>query len=182
MARKPNAEDVITLEIINDKELFKLFNELQTSVQNRIVINGMKDAAKIIKQEIKRSFQSVKKNKSESGYAAFNKSFAVEPLKQAIGVKVGIKNVEYTVRGRKKATGYISRWIQWGTQERSYKKGVKRSVWKKTKDKSGGHNTGSMDKTNFFYGAVERSMPQAQNISSDAIIKSLENTVEKYNK
>jgi len=153
MARKPNAEDVITLEIINDKELFKLFNELQTSVQNRIVINGFKNAAQVIKNEIKSSFISVRKNKSKTGYKNL-KDLKIEPMKSAVGVKVGFTR-----------EGYKYRWIQWGTKERKTKKG---------------YNRGIIDETNFFYGAVERSMPQAQNKVSECIVKSLENTVKKY--
>lgn len=167
---KPNAIDTIDIKIINEPELQKLFLELQTSVQNKIVMAGIKDAAQIIKKEIKPAFLVVKKNKSKTNYSALTKALKIEALKKEFGVKVG-----FTVEG------YKYRWLQWGTQPRSYKKGTKRSIWRSKSDKSGGHDTGFIEKTDFFYKAVERTQPQAKNKISDSILKSLENTVKKYN-
>ncbi len=168
MAARPNAEDYIDIQIINDAELQRLFSELVPSVQNRIVLGGMREASKPILQQAKSNFKSKQKNKSTTGYKNFNKSFATEPMRSTFGLKVGIKNFKY-------------RWIEWGTEDRYYKKGSKRSVWRRRKDNSAGHYTGKVIATNFFFDAVNSRKEEAQKKVSDAIVQSLEKTVSKYN-
>ncbi|MZQ50432.1 MAG: hypothetical protein GT598_15650 [Bacteroidales bacterium] len=169
MAKRPNAEDYIDIEIINDAELRKLFTELIPSVQNRIVLSGMRNASKIILQQAKSNFKGRQKNKSLTNYSNFNKSFTTEPMRSTFGLKVGVKNYKY-------------KWIEWGTDDRYYKRGVKRSTWRKRKDNSGGHYTGKIIATNFFFDAVNSRKEQAKKIVSEAIVQSLEKTVAKYNK
>jgi len=170
MATRPNAEDYIDLRIINDADLQKLFSELLPSVQNKIVLGGMREAAKVILQQAKSNFKSSKKNKSKNNYKDFNKSFATEPLRSTFGLKVGIKNYKY-------------RWVEWGTDDRYYKKGRKR-YFRYRKDTTGtdadGHYTGKVQPTHFFFNAVDTQKETAQNKVSEAIIISLEKTVSKY--
>jgi len=150
----PNAADYIEINITNNAELQKLFTELQPSVQNKIVLAGMRESAKIILQEAKSRFKTKAKGKSKTGYKYINKSFTTEPMKSTFGLRVGIKN-------------YKMRWIEWGTADRYYKNK---------------HYTGKLEPTNFFYGAVKAKQEEASKYVSEAIIKSLEKTIKKYNK
>jgi len=166
-----NAGDHISIEIINDKELFNLFNDLETKLQNKIVVAGMKTAANIILKKAKENFQSVKKDKSLTNYSKLNSFFKVQPLQNpdlnTFGLKLGITK-----------QGYKLRWINWGTNERFYKKS-KKSYFKKSAKE---HKTGKIEQTDFFYLAVESSKSEANNKVSQAIIDSLNKTVNKYNK
>jgi hypothetical protein len=83
------------------------------------------------------------------------------------GLRVGIKN-------------YKMRWIEWGTDDRSYKTGVKKSIWKKTPNKSTGHFTGKLQPTNFFFDAVNAKKAEAQEKVSQSIVDSLNKTVQRY--
>lgn len=174
----PNVEEYINLEIINDKQLQKLFTELVPAVQNRIVLNGMREAAKVILQAAKSNFKSSQKNKSKTGYKNLAKSFTTEPMKSTFGLRVGIKN-------------YKLRWIEWGAgkdsgpegEGRYYKKGKSRFFrYRKSliKNDQNRHFTGKISPTNFFYNAVASTRTQAENNVSAAIIASLEKTVAKY--
>jgi len=172
MAARPNAEDYLDLKIINDKELQELFKELIPAVQNRIVLGGMRTAAKVILQQAKSNFKSRKKNKSKTNYKEINRSFTTEPMSSTFGIKVGVKN-------------YKAKWIEWGTEDRYYKKGKKRyfryrqDAAKTDADK---HYTGKLQPTNFFYDAVKQTRDRAEKSVSEAIIQSLTKTVDKYNK
>jgi hypothetical protein len=169
----------IDFKLINDKQLYDLFNSLETKLQNRIVLSGMRKAANVIIKEVKSYFQKVKKNKSKTNYANFNKLFKIESIKNpdnGFGLKLGITK-----------DGYKYRWINWGTEERSYIKGLKRSNQRYRKSKGsnlGGkeHKTGKLSKTNFFYDAVEAKQQTANNMISDAVVQSLKRTVDRYNK
>lgn len=153
--------DDIDIVFTNDKELMKLFRELVPAVQNKIVYAGMRKAAQVLKSEITSSFKSVKKDKSKTGYKDFAKSFKIENMKRAIGVKVGMTNI-----------GYKYHWIEWGTDEREY-------IQKKSKAVI---NTGSIKEQNFFFSAVERKKDEAANGVNAAILEALEKTVAKYDK
>lgn len=168
MAR-PNAEDYIDVQIINDAQLQRLFTELVPAVQNKIVLQGMRSSAQVILQQAKSNFKARAKGKSINNYKTFNKSFSTEPLRSTFGLKVGIKNYKY-------------RWIEWGTEDRYYKKGTKRSIFRNRKDNSAGHYTGKIVATHFFFDAVNSKKDEAQKKVSDAIVQSLEKTVAKYNK
>jgi hypothetical protein len=171
MAR--NLGDQISIKVINDKELLKLFQELIPSEQNKIVrsgaMRGMREGGKIILDQAKSNFRSRQKNKSTTGYSYFNKSFKMESMKKGFGLNVGIKN-------------YKMKWGEEGTKDRSYKKGVKKSLWRKTANKSDGHSTGKIEAGNFFKDAVLAKQSEAQGRISQAIVDSLERTVDKYNK
>jgi hypothetical protein len=166
----PNAEGYLDLKLIGDKDLQKLFTELLPAVQNKIVLNGMRSAASIILQQAKSNFKASQKNKSKTGYKDFNKSFTTEPMKSTFGLRVGIKNYKY-------------KWIEFGTDERYWKKGRKRffryrkSLLNSDTDKK---STGKIQPTNFFFNAVKSTKTSAENSVSTAIILSLEKTVKKY--
>lgn len=168
MGNKVNAEDYIEIKLLNNTEAEKLFSELITSVQNKIVLQGMRNAAQVILQQAKSNFKSKQKNKSKTGYKYFNRSFTTAPMTSQFGLRVGIKN-------------YKMKWIEWGTDDRSYKSGVKKSIWRKTTDKSDGHKTGKLQPTNFFFDAVKQKKSEAENKVSQAIVDSLNRTVAKYN-
>lgn len=159
----------VDLNVINDEELLQLFRELDPKVQAKIINGGMRKAAQIILQATKQSLNSVKKGKSKTNYKNVNSVFKIAPLKSEnnIGVKVGITKA-----------GYKYRWLQWGTNDRSYTI-KKKSLFKKNSGTI--HTTGKVAATNFFYSAVEASKEQAQKTVSQAIIDSMNKTVDKYN-
>jgi len=164
----------IDLKLINNPELLKLFNELNDKLKNQIVLGGMRKAANLIVKEIKTNFQSVKKNKSKTNYKNFNKLFKIESIKDeknGFGLKLGITK-----------EGYKYKWLQWGTEQRSYKKNSKKSVknlFKKSVKNE--HLTGAITATNFFYSAVERSMDKANNMISSAVMQNFDRIIRKYN-
>lgn len=156
-----NAAEHINIKIINNAEMLALFNELQTKIQNKIVLNGMRKAATIINAEAKQNLNSVKKGKSKTNYREFNRAFKIEAIKNAdngFGVKVGVKY-------------YKARWIEWGTRDREYK------------NKNGKmHRTGSIKATNFFYKAVETKKPDAEKMVSECVMDSMKKIISKYEK
>lgn len=165
MATNTKANNV-DIKIINDDKQLELFKELSTQIQNRVIQSGLKSAANIIMKEVKSSWNTVKKNKSKNNYQFVK--FSIEATKRGdnYGVKIGVKN-------------YKLRWIEWGTKERTYKV-KKRGLFNEKKGSL--HSTGIIKATNFFYGAVDRTKEQAQSNMSNAIMKSLERTVKKYEK
>ena len=159
---KLNAENFLNLEIINDKKLQEMFKDFIPSVQNKIVMNGMKQAANVILTKAKSNFKSTRKNKSKTGYKNLNSSFKSQPMKKTFGLIVGVKNYKYG-------------WIDKGTEDRYYKiKNIskKHNVFK--------HITGKIKPTDFFTKAVKENEPNSYKNISDAIITSLEKTVKKY--
>jgi hypothetical protein len=77
------------------------------------------------------------------------------------------------------------KWLEFGTEDRYYKAGKKRffryrkSLLKSDQSK---HFTGKVQPTHFFFDAVNQKKTEAQTNISNAIIVSLERTVNKYNK
>ena len=156
------SDNYIDLKIEGLDELNKIISEFPAAVQNRIVINAMKASANDIIKTAKSNFQSVKKNKSQTGYADINSSFKVEKMKSKVGVKAGIKG----------SKGYLLRFINYGTAERMYKQ-----------KKSGvEHRTGKIQPTKFFESAVDSKRDQAMKNVEDNIITQLEKTFKKYAK
>lgn len=150
----------VKIDIINDKELLKLFNELQTVYQNRVIQQGLRKAAQPILQQAKQNFNTRKKNKSKTGYKDLSKYFKIEGNRDKTGVKIGVKNY------------YKARWIEWGTVDRYYK----------TKRNKTEHFTGKIVATHFFYDAVETKKNEAQQQVSKCIIDALNKLVAKYDK
>jgi len=150
------------LDVINDKKLLKLFNELQPKVQSTIIAGGFRRAGKIILDEAKINFKASKKNKSKTEYAGANSMFKVKKLRRPrIGAVVGI--------GGEK--GYKYRFQNDGTDDREYR------------SKSGAiHRTGRINKTSFFTDAVETKAKTAMDAVNDSIKTSMEATVKRYNK
>lgn len=152
----------LTIDVINDKELLKLFNELIPNVQNKIIQGGYKQAGKIILDQAKSNLKSVRKNKSTSGYKGFNSMFKTKALrKPMIGARVGVSGRE----------GYKYRWQNYGTEERQY-------ISKTGK----AHKTGKITATYFFNNAVDSKKDEALNSVNRAITDSMNRTVKKYNK
>ncbi len=166
-----NSGGYIDIKIINDRQMLDLFNELQTKVQNKIVMGGMRKAAGIINQQAKQNLNAVKKGKSKNNYKDFNRAFRIEPVKNpanGFGVKVGVKY-------------YKARWLEWGTADRYYKTGTKRALRKDPKaDTSKMHYVGRIQPTHFFYNAVKARKAEAQNLISASVMQSMNNIVAKY--
>lgn len=161
----------VNIEVINDKDLLKLFNELDPKVQQKIINQGFRTAAMIILKATKDSLNQVKKGKSKTGYSYLNRMFKISPIKpndkNNIGVKLGITK-----------EGYKYRWLEWGTNERQYeiKKG---NIFKTTTTTQ---FTGKIQPTHFFYNAVDATKEQAQKNVNEAIVNALKNVVKKYEK
>lgn len=149
--------DNIKIELINSKELLILFNELTPKIQDKIINTGMKNAGKLILNEAKRLFKTIRKNKSKTNYSGFSGFFGVKTLRKKDGIILGVKNYKY-------------RFINYGTNERNYK------------TKNGNHKTGKIEKTLFFTNAVENKKDAAMKNIQNSITSALEKTVEKYNK
>jgi len=152
----------LTLEIINDKDLLKLFNELIPKVQNRIIQGGYKQAGKIINDQAKSNLLGVRKNKSKTGYKGFNSIFKTNSLrKPTIGAKVGLSS----------KVGYKYRFQNFGTEDRQYKTSTGKM-----------HKTGKISATHFFDDAVKQKKDEALRSVNQAITNSMNKTVRKYNK
>ena len=152
----------VKINIINDKELLALFDELTPKVQNQVIMSGLRKAASIINEQAKRNFRAVQKNKSTTGYQDFNSMFKTKVMKDKVGVITGLQSYK---------EGYKYRWLDKGTEERQYK------------TKAGNiHKTGKIKATHFFTDAVESKMQEAQNNIQQAIENSMNKTVEKYNR
>jgi hypothetical protein len=155
--------DNIQIVFKNDKELLKLFTELNPQVQKKVVVEAMRKSAKIILEEAKKNYNLIKKNnndgkyKLEEHYIPIDKSFKTLQIRDKMGVRVGLMN-------------YRGGWIDRGTKDRYYttKKGKK-------------HNLGKMTKTNFFYNAVDKRKDEAMSTLNDNLILSMERLVKKYN-
>jgi hypothetical protein len=158
----------INFKIINSKELLEMFDSLVPSLQQNIVKRGLTDAGRIILNQAKSNFNSVKKGKSRTGYKEITQGFKVAYLKNGvIGVRIG-------------NSYYKSLWIEAGTKERFYKKGVKKSQLKNLKSMDGTHRTGVMVRTNFFRDAVDARKDEAQSKVSESIINQLDKVVKKH--
>jgi ribosomal protein L33 len=152
----------LTLEVINDKELLKLFNELIPKVQSKIIAGGFRTASKIILDQAKINFHATKKGKSRTGYAGINSMFKSKPLRAPkIGAVVGLSSKE----------GYKYRFENYGTEDRFY-------MTKNNKK----HETGKIKATKFFDNAVEAKQEAANRAISEAIVDSLKKTIIKYDK
>jgi len=149
------------IRLINDKELMALFDELIPSVQNKIIVNGLKSAASIITKQAKQNFKGTKKNKSKTGYKDLNSSFKIKPMNKELGVIAGMQHRE----------GYKYRFLNYGTEQRSYKT-------KKGKQ----HDIGKIVGSNFFTDAVNSKKEEANKNIQDEIVKSMNKTVNKWNK
>ena len=148
----------IGFELMGDKELAMLFDELQPKIQNSIVRAGYKKAGQIILSQVQSNFKS---RFADAGKMNFKQYFKNLPLKSKVGEKIG-------------ATGdkaYILRFLEFGTNVRQYK----------TRN-SANHFTGKLKSSQFFTDAVEQKTAEAQDAVQSAIIDSMEKTVAKYSK
>lgn len=166
MTRKA-VNEFVNLDIINDKELFKLFGELTVINQNKIIYNGIKKSAKIIINAVSDSFESIKKNKSKTGYRNFKQSLKIEDYKTKkindVGVKVGLKGNE----------AYKFKWLEKGTKERQ-----KNVRGRKNKPKS----VGRIERSDFFYKSVLSSKDAAQSNIIQSVSESMSKVISKYEK
>lgn len=150
--------DNACINIINDKDLMALFNELTPKVQDRIVNTGLKNAARVILNEAKKQFRATQKNKSRTNYKGFTSFFQIKNLRSKEGVILGVKNYKY-------------RFINFGTNPRQYK--AKSGVI---------HSTGDIEKTSFFTTAVESKKEDAIKLVQDSMKTAMEKTIIQYNK
>lgn len=162
-------EGHIKLVFKNAAQTQEYFKELKRSVQDRLILQGMKKAGKIINQQAKSNFQTIKKNKSKTGYKGLNSLFKVEQMKSLkgsteAGVKIGMKNDNAS------KNAYHYRFINYGTQPRDYTK-VKRRLIKKNIVKN--HKTGKMKRELFFTNAVENKKDEAIAIVNENIIAAI---------
>lgn len=152
--------DDIGIRFINDKETLSFFNELNSTVQSKIILNALRQSGKVIAQQIKTNFLMQKKDKSKTNYRDLSKTLKIANRKKKenqLGVIIGITK-----------EGYKYRWIQWGTEERYTKK---KKIYR-----------GQIVGNNFFFSAVEQKINIVKDSISDEIIKSMENVVKKYDK
>ena len=149
--------------------LVKMLNGLEPALKSKVVIESMREAGGVINNEAQRRLFATKKGYSKSAYSYYIRVFKIENLKarseaELGGVKVGISK-----------EGYKLRWLQFGTKDRSY------YVTKTSKGQKGtSHKTGRILGSNFFFGAVKGKQREAYEIISSAVIKSLENNLNKY--
>jgi hypothetical protein len=151
------------IKIINDRELLALLDELVPKVRDKVIMAGMRKAAKIINDQAKKNFRATQKNKSITGYENFNSLFKVKAMRSKEGVIVGVQD---------STKGYIYRFI-------NENKGQKRS-YRTASGKM--HNTGVLRATHFFTDAVESKKQEAIDNVQNAVVEQMEKTVQKYNK
>jgi hypothetical protein len=159
--------DSIGIELLNDAELGKLFDELTPTKQNQIVAAGFKKAGNIILSQAKSNFKAKVK---DSGRLNLIKDFKVEQLKTKIGVKVGVAGMN------KGEYGYITRFLNYGTTKspdgRKYISKVNKVE----------HYTGKLVALKFFDDAVESKKAEAMAAVQNCIKESFDKTVAKYEK
>lgn len=172
-----NAKD-FDIRLTNLKQSMDLFDELATNEQDKIVIAGIRKAGKIILDKAKTNWQRVKKGKSNPDDIKydFKSKFKISKLSKRsdnFGVKVGIINDN---------NGYRLRWIEWGTDERTYraKKSFNLNGYRISKGDT--VRTGKIQATHFFYNAVEDTQEKANEAISQAIIDSYNRTIKRLNK
>jgi HK97 gp10 family phage protein len=151
--------DNIEFKVSGDEQIIRSLKEMQDITSNRIAIAGLRKAGNLINKQAKTNFINKRKNKSKTGYGSFNSLFKVQPLKnpKKLGVKVGLTGYD----------AYKYKWLNWGTVDRSYKKG------------GDSHLTGKIQPTMFLTNAVNSTMEEAHKIVSDALITSIKKIASK---
>jgi len=124
-----NNYDDIGIKFINDSETLKLFNELNSTVQSKIILDALKRSSRVMKDKIKSNFIAQKKDLSRTNYRDLNKTLKIANRKKKKDHQLGII-IGFTKEG------YKYRWIQWGTEDRYTKKKMYR---------------GKIEGNNFFY-------------------------------
>ena len=117
------------LQIFGTQELVGLFNEMDGSLQNKILRKSFKKAAKIIIDEAKGNLGGRYTNVSKSLTASY---------------KADIQTMN--VGASKKKGGYMAHWADSGTKERSYE--TKNGIL---------HQTGRVTGTGFWTNAIRSS-------------------------
>lgn len=160
------------ISITNSKQVIAMLNGLVPALKTRVVEDGLRAAGNVINSQALRNLYATKKGKSKTNYSYYSRVFKVDLYKprndnELGGAKVGILK-----------EGYKLRWIQWGTAQRFY---YRTSTSKAKKNALGTkHKTGSLKATNFFFSAVQSKQKEAFEAISGAIIKSIEENVNKY--
>ena len=153
----PN-QSLTGIEMMNDKQLNQLFDELTPKNQNQIVANGYRKAGNIILTQIKSNF----KDRIKGNTADMLRLFTVQNLKTKVGCRIGVPI---------KDKSYIMRFLEYGVQDRI------------AKNKNGvNHFTGKIEGRKFFSDGVDEKKDEAQEAVQKSIIESMEKLVEKYNK
>jgi len=144
------------IQLLNSTELGKLFDELTPAIQSQIVKKGLRDSGNIILQQVKANFQSRYNLKDNH----LLKCFVNQAMQTKVGQKIGVKG------GEKGYDGYIIRFLEYGTNDRTQKKSKR--------------FTGKLKAGHFFSDAVDSTKDQAVAGVQDAIVASFEKTVAKY--
>jgi len=157
------------IKIENYNELLAMLKGITPALQSKVVADGLNEAGKVINTQASINLNATKQGASKTSYSYYATVFQIQNLKarnldELGGAKIGISK-----------KGWKLRFIQWGTQERSYY-----VTGKDKKNKGTSHNTGLIKKTNFFYGAVLSKEKEAYTIISEAILTSLEQNINKY--
>lgn len=176
MAKQLTTKDgAFVFDIINDVDQQKLFSELADTVQISALNSAMRKAGKIILNQAKTNFLAIKKDKSKTGYADFDKAFKIKAQRSVVGVIVGMQH----------RAGYKYRFLNYGTADRQYK--ISHSIFSGHRGKAGFyktskslHETGKINPSNFFNDAVDSTASTVQSTLSDNIVLSLEGVVKKY--
>lgn len=145
------------IEITNEKDALKLFDELTKVNQNRIINSALRNSAKPIKDDIITNFKS--RHQTKSGYKKIRKSVKIQKMKSKNGVKVGLKSDD----------SFRYRFLEYGTVAN-----------RMTREKQ--LNRGGITGSRFFADAVGSNKSDVENKISQAIIDSLNKLVAKYNK
>jgi hypothetical protein len=152
------------VKMINLPQMQQMFDDLQTKIQNRVIVQTYTNLAnRIIKPVAVSNLQGVYKGKSKNNLSTAKKSWRVEKQnpEKGPGVKAGFKY-------------YKLNWLNSGTAPRQYtskKKGSGRT-----------HFTGSMKATGFWDKAVEATQDRVQGEFEKYLNDQFEKTVAKYNK
>ncbi len=144
----------VNIKVIDENNFIKYVENLNNITERKVIISALRKAGNAINKEAKSLFQSRKKNKSKTGYTGFNSMFKVQPMrgKDYIAVKVGLTGPD----------AYKYRWIEWGTNERTY-------ITRNKKE----HTTGRIQPTHFFYDAVTSKTEESKRTINQSIIDAL---------
>lgn len=160
---------------IDSAEVDRLLNNLSDTDQlNKILFDAVKAGARVLQQNTKQSFRSVM-----GGVASNVSRFTRKPFEDGITMKTDRTYVEAKVSIMADPR---LKWFETGTQDR-YTKGRKIVGYSGTKrnrlQREGkGHWTGRIEGRNFF----KKARSSSETAIDEAIIKSINNALEKLNR
>jgi hypothetical protein len=162
MARQDVSD--IGIELLGDKELGLLFNELKPNIQNQIINEGYRRAGRII---LNQAVQNFKTRVNDKGVLNLAQYFTIRSLKSKIGCRVGVLPM-----GGKLSKSYIVRFLERGVTDRKYT----------SKRNRVNHFTGSVSARNFFSDAVNDKKDEAEESVQQSIVDAMNKIIQKYSK